>query len=164
MKGIAAEFPEEIVVSGEPTPTRYVLTVEYYAVFGSLPVGCHEIVSTWQDENIAICRGAPAGEIVESKSSRVSAVYHVGGSGSLAVPTGDVFIRFGERTSMKDQCEAIEKAGFSIKKVLPYAVQAGWVRPTSGKIHHALMRYHRLEHIVGVQTVQPQMLTPTSRR
>ena len=164
MKGRAGEFPEEFKVGVEPQATRYVVASGYYAVRGSLPAGQHDVVSQLEDPDITICRGVPDDEIADAPSTPLVAVYHVGQAGPLAVPTGDVFVRFGDKESLQDKREAIEKAGFSINQVLSYAPQAGWVRPTSGEVHDALTGFRRLEQIAGVQSVEPQMLTPLARR
>jgi hypothetical protein len=155
-------FPNQCEVGSKAT--RYILANNYYAVFGALPDGVHDVEFRMPDDEITVCRGVPPHELTELMGKQVCAVYRVGQSGPLAVPTGQVFVRFEDNTLLRDRAEEIASAGFTIRQVLSYAPQAGWVHPTSGYVQDALQGYSRLEQIAGVHAVEPQMLTPPSHR
>jgi hypothetical protein len=91
-------------------------------------------------------------------------VYVTDPGGSQAVPSGLVFVRFGEKMSARDHEGAIAAAGYEIVEVPPYALHAAWVRARDGSIPTALNGVERLEAIDGVENVEPQMLRPRSLR
>jgi hypothetical protein len=85
-------------------------------------------------------------------------VYSAGPDGPLAIPTGRVFVRLAEGTRIEDRRPAFEAAGFQIDKLLPYASNAAWLRPTQGGTAAALQRATDLGKLSDVVHVEPQLL------
>ena len=157
MVGIAVSYPSEFMVSAGGKPVRYVLADELVAIRNA-PAGS-QVVATLDDGEISVFRA-----IKPVAAAEVVAVYRLGSSGPLAVPTGKVFLRFRENDALTEHRPEIEGAGFLIESVLSYAPQAGWVVPASGAIPDALVNYRRLAEISGVEGVEPQMLSPAEHR
>lgn len=148
-----------------PRPTRYVLADGYFAVPESVAAAAHlDIEIRLEDGGLCVCRGAPDTNLASLGSGDVTPVYRIGEGGPLAVPTGRVFLRFEERTSLSSRQRAIERAGFAIQQALSYAPHAGWVTPQSGRTADALERFPKLSQLAGVQAVEPQMLMQSQRR
>lgn len=85
-------------------------------------------------------------------------VYRRTPGGLLAVPTGRVVVRFAEGDRADRHTEELAEAGYDLEEVLAYAPHAGWVRPSGGGIPDALRKLDRLEKVIGVENVEPQML------
>jgi hypothetical protein len=93
----------------------------------------------------------------------VGPVYRRSG-GSLAVPTGRVFVRLGEGESVRTRTSELEAAGFQVEEVPSYAPHAAWVRPASGRIADALGSLDRLRRLPGVEHVEPQLVGEVARK
>jgi hypothetical protein len=90
-------------------------------------------------------------------------VYALGG-GTLAVPTGRMFVRFAEGADPRAASEALAAAGFRVASVPGYAPGAAWVEPVDGGIGGALGRIAALRAIPGVEHAEPEMLTERGAR
>ncbi|HPM80363.1 MAG TPA: hypothetical protein PLF81_06665 [Candidatus Anammoximicrobium sp.] len=158
-------FPPEFSVATSPGPTRYVLADGYFAVPDSVATAANlDIEFRLEDDGLCVCRGVPGSEPASDASGGSTPVYRIGQRGPLAVPTGRVFVRFEQPTSLSSRREEIQRAGFVIQQSLSYAPHAGWVAPQSGRIADALERFPNLRQLAGVQAVEPQMLMPAQRR
>jgi hypothetical protein len=89
-------------------------------------------------------------------------VYALSG-GSLAVPTGRVFVRFADGGSPRAAERQIADAGFRIEQVPAYAPNAAWVAP-AGDIAAALRGVDALRAVPGVEHAEPEMLMDRHRR
>lgn len=100
--------------------------------------------------------------IFELVTERVEAddrvVYTVQPGGSVAIPTGRIFIRFADGVNVADRTSDIENAGYKIAEKIDYAKNAAWLSEESGSIAKALAGIENLESIKGVENVEPQML------
>ncbi|MGH7960233.1 MAG: hypothetical protein ACRERD_00210, partial [Candidatus Binatia bacterium] len=97
-------------------------------------------------------------------SGKVGPVYALHPSGTPAVPTGQVFIRFQEGVTVEARRQEIEQAGYEIAQSIAYAPHAAWLQARSGEIAAALTGIPTLEKIAGVENVEPQMLMPKANR
>lgn len=159
------EFPSEFSVATLPEPTRYFLADGYFAVPDPVAAAANlEIEFRLEDDALCVCRRTPGTEPASFPAGDLTPVYRIGQRGPLAVPTGRVFVRFEEHTSLSSRREEIQDAGFVIQQSLSYAPHAGWVTPQSGQIADALERFPNLSQLTGVQAVEPQMLMPNQRR
>lgn len=159
-----AEFPPEFSVATLPRPTRYVLADGYFAVPDPLATAANLAIEfRLEDAALCVCRRRP-GRDADFPSGDLTPVYRIGERGPLAVPTGRVFVRFQEHTSLASRREEIQHAGFVIQQSLSYAPHAGWVTPQSGQLADALERFPNLMQLAGVQAVEPQMLMQSQRR
>jgi hypothetical protein len=91
-------------------------------------------------------------------------VYALEPGGTLAVPTGQVFIRFKEGVPVKERLREIQQADYEIAQTLEYAPHAAWLRARSGEIADALAGIQALEAIADVENVEPQMLMQRANR
>lgn len=91
-------------------------------------------------------------------------VYRRVPGGDIVVPTGLVFVRFGEHDAAEDHRDDLSGAGYALEQVPGYAPHAAWVRAASGSIADALRNVGRLSGLSGVVSVEPQMIGERSRR
>jgi hypothetical protein len=88
----------------------------------------------------------------------ISAVYEDPVSGAIVVPTGRVSIRFAASIRAETMRTEIERAGYIMVSVPSYALNAAWVEDIAGSIAQALAHLDCLEHIAGIENVEPQLL------
>lgn len=158
-------FPHEIVISSEDGVVMYTQLPGHFAIHGSLPdaLGPSQITELDQ-EAISICRGNwPCLDQLDPGTT-VTPVYAPGGTSAPFVPTGLVFIRFNNAIMANHRREAIERAGYTISRLLPYAPHTAWLEARSGKINDALAQLDSLTFLDGVEAVAPQLLSPVRRR
>lgn len=158
--GLFDGFPERIA-AGAANAVVYQQKPGYFARHGK-PLGEEEAEVVFKPEEIAIVQGSPASPLAPGQV--LSPVYAPLGGGSLAVPTGQVFLRFRAGESVAAHRDALQQAGFSIARELDYAPQAAWIRARSGSIAEALSGLSRLKAIDGVESVEPQLLMQRARR
>lgn len=150
----------------------YVRQSDYFAVHlqelsqtqGSTARLVSEAIFTLEDQ-IAIFRGSPATHrSLATQTEAISAVYALEPGGSIAVPTGQVFLRFAEGIAVETRQNIIQQAGYQVTEIVFYAPNAAWLRPLSGEIADALRLLSRLEAIDPVEVVEPQMVMGRSKR
>ncbi len=147
-------FPRRILRG----PDRAVVFAQkpgWYALHGE-PLPTAEGVLLFEPEAIAVLPGAPAAPLAAGQS--LSPVYAQPGSDALAVPTGQLFIRFRPGESALAHRAALEQAGCRIASVPDHAPEAAWLRATSGSIADAFGCLSRLRERPGVESVEPQLL------
>lgn len=154
------EYPQQIHVGTDAT-VFYNRQSGYYAAHykqGSMRPSDAIFVLNENGGSIAIFAGEPPAIDDTANTDALSPVYTVQGSGTLAVPTGMVFIRFAESVDIASQQAAINQAGYEVAQTLAYAPHAGWLRAKTGKIADALTGISQLATIPNVENVEPQML------
>lgn len=154
------QFPQQISVGATSPAVVYVQKAGYYAVHGR-PLPTDNAVVVFEAEAIAIMQGNPT---EATPAQTLSPVYTPQGGESLAVPTGQVFIRFRENDTAEAHRNALEEAGYTIAQTLDYAPQAAWLRAASGDIADALAGVSKLGAIANVESIEPQMLMQRSLR
>jgi hypothetical protein len=160
-EGTFSDYPSEIRFSSQQSNVFYHLLSQYYAVHYSQPqTAAPEAILQLNEGEIAVFSGDPS----PSVSGKVGPVYTLPASGSFAVPTGLIFIRFAETVSVKSHQADIELAGYEIADTLAYAPNAAWLRAPSGQILAALLGITKLEAIANVENVEPQMLMASVSR
>ncbi|MBN3941819.1 hypothetical protein [Nostoc sp. NMS9] len=161
-KDYFSEYPEQIRVGSNAydalrlrTALSYTRKPGYYAVHynqpGTVATGA---ILRLNDGAIAVFSGEPN----QSEQGILSPVYTLESNGSIAVPTGLVFIRFAEGVDVESQHEAINRAGYKVAQSLSYAPHTAWLRAQSGNIVDAIAGIYQLEAIANVENVEPQML------
>ena len=167
-KDYFSDYPQEIRVGSDAygglrlrTAVCYTRKPGYYAVHYKQPntVASGAILQL-NDGAIAVFSGEPN----QSEQGALSPVYTLQPNGSLAVPTGLVFIRFAEGVDVESQREVINQAGYEVEQSLDYAPQAAWLRAQSGNIVDAIAGISQLEAIPNVENVELQMLMERSLR
>ncbi|MBD2530815.1 hypothetical protein H6G97_15010 [Nostoc flagelliforme FACHB-838] len=161
-KDYFSDYPEQIRVGSDAyaglrlrTAVSYTRKPGYYAVHYNQPsTVASGAILRLNDGAIAVFSGEPN----QSEQGILSPIYTLQPNGSLAVPTGLVFIRFAEGVGVESQREAINQAGYEVAQSLPYAPHTAWLRAKSGKIVDAIAGISQLEAIANVENVEPQML------
>ncbi len=168
-KNYFSEYPQQIRFGTEQSAVLYSRKPGYYAVHykepGTVAPGA---VLQLNDGAIAIFQGEPDEPEnairLASTTGTLGPIYTLQADGTLAVPTGLVFIRFVEGVEVELHREAIKQAGYEIAQSLSYAPQAAWLRAQSGNILDALVGISKLESIPNVENVEPQMLMERVQR
>jgi hypothetical protein len=93
----------------------------------------------------------------------VTAVY-AQKAGPIAVPTGEVFVRFAEDVRAEARLEELSNAGYEVAKIPSYAPNAAWVRAQGGDVADSLRNIAALRRLPGVQNVEAQMAVELTRR
>jgi hypothetical protein len=154
-----SEYPQQVRAGTDRSAVLYRRQPGYYAVHYNEPRKVAPgAVLQLNDGAIAVFSGEPDTTQLTSTQATIGPIYTLQPDGSLAVPTGMVFIRFAENVDVESHREAIKQAGYEIAQSLSYAPHAAWLRAQSGKISDALMGISKLEAIPNVENVEPQML------
>lgn len=155
-----SEYPQQIRVVKDQSTILYDRRPGYYAVHYNQPNSVAEqAVLQLNDGTIAVFAGEP-----QELDNTLSPIYTLQPDGSLAVPTGLIFIRFVVEVDVESRREAIAQAGYEVAQKLSYAPHAAWLRAQSGKILDALKGISRLEAIPDVENVEPQLLMARVQR
>lgn len=152
--GLFAGFPQRIA-AGAPNAVVYEQKTGYFARHGE-PLGEEAAEVVFEPEQITIARGSPATPLAPGQA--LSPVYAPLGGDSLAVPTGQVFLRFRAGETAAAHREALQQEGFTITRELDYAPEGAWICASSGSIAEALSGLSALRSIDGVESVEPQLL------
>jgi len=168
-KNYFSEYPQQIRFGTEQSAVLYSRKSGYYAVHykqpGTVAPGA---VLQLNDGAIAVFQGEPDESEnairLASTTGTLGPIYTLQADGTLAVPTGLVFIRFVEGVEVESHREAIKQAGYEIAQSLSYAPHAAWLRAQSGNILDALVGISKLEAIPNVENVEPQMLMERVQR
>ncbi|WP_375467748.1 hypothetical protein [uncultured Nostoc sp.] len=161
-KDYFSEYPEQIRVGSDRTAVSYTRKPGYYAIHYNQPkTVASGAVLQLNDGAMSTTGYAYAvfpGEPNQSEQGTLSPIYTLQPNGSLAVPTGLVFIRFAEGVDVESQREVINQAGYEVAQSLDYAPHAAWLRAQSGNIVDAIAGIPQLEAIPKVENIEPQML------
>lgn len=117
---------------------------------------------TLADGAIAVFRGEANADAV--RAGKVGPVYQLGSGGTVAVPTGRVFLRFRAGVEAATRRPEIEAAGYRLEEVPSYASHAAWLLPKKGDIAGALAGIDELKKLPDVEAVEPEMLRQSARR
>jgi hypothetical protein len=124
---------------------------------GTLPATLH-----FPAEHVAVY---PASALAKATGRAFTGpVYQSHEGGSLAVPTGAIYVRVAAPSKLADRKAQLRAAGYRIAKTLPYAPQAGWVAALDGDLATALNNIDKLDAIDGVEEVAPEMLSKAARK
>ena len=102
--------------------------------------------------------------VATHQSHRAGPVYRTVPGGSPVVPTGRVFVQFGEATDAAAQRDLLADAGFALESVPAYAPHAAWVTPANGQVEDALRGLERLGGLPGAESVEPELVGKSARR
>jgi hypothetical protein len=119
-------FPERLRAGTQRGDSFYARVPGYYAAHdareGADAAGA---VMTLKEEGISVYRGEPGGGVGDATT--VTPVYELQPSGPLAVPTGQIFLRFAEGVAADSQRREIESAGYRIVKTSQYTPHSAWL-------------------------------------
>jgi hypothetical protein len=157
-----SEFPRTVPVGGS-SPQNYHLDDSYFAVHGQHSSAQAAPSLEFVPENIAVYPIDHLSQIGQAPP-QTGPVYTLGKGGSIAVPTGRIFVRLASGSRFEDHATDFRNAGYEIDQTISYAPSAGWVRSLSHSIASSLARLDRLHTIPGVENVEPQMLSKAVRK
>jgi hypothetical protein len=161
MEDFYSQYPSRVGAGHGRSGSGFLLKHGYYSQHPPSDAA-EEAELVLEDGSIAVFRGEPP-KTREVQSS-IGPVYELGPGGSLAVPTGLVFIRFRDEITAGSRLQEIEQAGFELKDVVPYAPNAAWLKARSGSIADSLVGISQLTALADVESVEPQMLMKGSAR
>ncbi|HEX6185786.1 MAG TPA: hypothetical protein VFZ44_17990 [Pyrinomonadaceae bacterium] len=158
-----AGFPERVRAGAKRPDAYYERLPGRYAVHkGGEEQDVAGAEMTFEEEGIAVFKGEP-GESAVPKAP-LTPVYKLHPDGPVAVPTGQIFLRFKEDVDASTRREEIERAGYEIVQIPPYAPSSAWVRSASGDLAKSLADIDALEKLADVENVEPQMLVERALR
>jgi hypothetical protein len=160
MEDFYSKYPHRVGAGTERSGSGFSLKRGYFALHRTDATQAGELV--FDNGRIAVVKGEPS-QTRELQSS-IGPVYELGPGGSLAVPTGSVFIRFLDGVDAASRKQDIERAGYALQESLPYASNAAWLKANSGSIADSLTGLSRLVALPDVENVEPQMLMKGSTR
>jgi hypothetical protein len=159
---IGTDYPRRVGASQKQGGEPFELQEDHYAVHGP-QAGSRPADALFELAGgaISVHRGeAPAGA---ARDEQIGPVY-ARPEGPLAVPTGLLFVRFGEGDSAAEHREEIERRGYEIVDIPAYAPHTAWVRDRKADIASSLRGMDALSSMPGVENVEPQMLMQSARR
>jgi hypothetical protein len=160
MEDFYSKYPNRVGAGTQRSGSAFSLKRGYYALHHPDDTQAGELV--FDDGTIAVVRGEPSQ--TRGVQSSIGPVYELGPGGSLAVPTGAVFIRFHDGVDATSRKQDIERAGYSVEESLQYASNAAWLKANSGSIADSLTGLSRLADLPDVENVEPQMVMKGSTR
>src|SRR5919206_3610557 len=102
----------------------------------------------------------PAARVAAFEGEGAMPVYELTPGGTLAYPTGKIWVRFEEGTEAASRAADLERAGFRIERVPKYAPNGAFV--TAADAAFALSHLDALRAVGGIEHVEPQMLLEAS--
>ncbi|HKA23198.1 MAG TPA: hypothetical protein VKN18_33330 [Blastocatellia bacterium] len=162
MEDFYSQYPSRVGAGTGRSGSGFILKHGYYATQRPAADIAQDAELVLDDGAIAVFKGEPP-KTREVQSS-IGPVYELGPGGSLAVPTGLVFIRFRDGIDAGSRQQEIEHNGFDVKEIVPYAPNAAWLKARSGSIADSLAGISNLAALPDVESVEPQMLMKGSAR
>ncbi len=159
-----AKFPRKLAAGSKLEAVVYSLMPDRYAVHRQQSQAAVPGAEHLLDEGkVAIFKGQ-APSVVAEADERLSAVYTLTTGGTLAVPTGLIFVRLADGMDVNDSNKEFANAGYEVVERLAYAPNAAWLRARSGAIDAALNGIDGLVKLPNVESVEPQMIMESVRR
>lgn len=156
-----SSFPNVLQIRTGQGSLQYVRQPALFAVHGSLPNYLKTDVELVLEENsITICRGEPAPSADLPTSLKITPVYARDPHGPLAVPTGQIFLRFTPDVKTEERRGNLADHGYAIVHIPSYAPHTAWVQATNGDIATSLLNIEQLNGLPGLVNVEPQLLMP----
>jgi hypothetical protein len=161
-KTAATVAPPRVRVGAGAQAAEFFLVPEKVAFHG-LPSGVvpKEAVDVFGNEGIAVFEAGAQGEAARPSlegETRRGPVYATSNGGSLAVPTGRIFLRLVEGGHPLHLTPDLASLGFAIQEIPSHAPHTAWLAPVSGDVTKALAALEDLARLPGVRGVEPQML------
>ena len=136
------------------------LRADLVALHGAAPESGAKAVLHLPGAQVEVVRDA---DVDSSEARRRGPVYAQQPTGTLAVPTGRVFLRLA-RSAGTDLAARLAPLGFKIV-LQPHATPVGaWVEPIGGRIEDGLARIAELAALPGVEGAEPELLREAHRR
>jgi hypothetical protein len=151
--------PDVVVIEGDDGSVTLRKRSDSYAIRGPVPDELRAgVLETLPGDDITIIRGTPRADSVAQ--GQLLPVYRGDSGEDLAVVTGRIFLRLDEGREAAGATERVASMGLRVAEILPYAPNAAWLEPASGKVADGLARLDELRALPGVAHVEPQILRP----
>jgi hypothetical protein len=95
---------------------------------------------------------------------RFGPVYRAEPAGTLAVPTGRVFVRFEQGLGAPERARILRDSGYRVEDMPSWAPGSAWIVPAEGGVAEALHGISELCAHAGVIHVEPELLRPKTKR
>lgn len=160
-----SSFPDALQIRTERGSLRYTKQPGFYAVHGPLPNNLQTAVElVLEDNTITICRGEPALSADLPTSLKITPVYALDPHGPLAIPTGQIFLRFTPDIRVEVHRRSLAEQGYTVVTIPSYAPHTAWVQATNDDIATSLFNLERLTTLPGVVHAEPQLLMQRKNR
>lgn len=158
-------FPDILLVVTERASLRYAKQSLLYAVHGPLPISLETMVELVLEGNsVTICRGTPPSSADLPASLTITPAYRLDPHGPLAVPTGQIYIRFTPGIDIETRRNSLADCGYVILQVPSYAPHTAWIQSTDGDIATSLQNIERLHDLPDLVQAEPQLLIQQKTR
>ena len=160
-----SSFPDALQIRTERGSLRYTKQPGFYAVHGPLPNNLQTAVElVLEDNTVTICRGEPALSADLPTSLKITPVYALDPHGPLAIPTGQIFLRFTPDVKTDERRGNLADHGYTVVRIPSYAPHTAWVQATNGDIATSLLNIEQLNGLPGLVNVEPQLLMQRKNR
>lgn len=159
-----AKYPRKLAANSKEGAPTYTFVPGLYAVHRKQIEAGTKPEYLLNDGKIAVFKVDSDRDVTTAEEGKVSPVYALTAGGSLAVPTGLVFIRLAAGLEVKALKDELSNAGYKVAETLAYAPNAAWLEPQSEDIADGLNGLAALEKLPNVESVEPQMLMESVRR
>ena len=156
-----ASAPRRIRVKSAQGETRYRLAEELIAIHGA--ARSRSAIVAFEGDGIVVEALASRRRFTEMGKA-LGPVYRQQPAGTVAVPTGRVFVRFAEGERAEDHRAELAASGYQLEHVPSYSPGAAWTRHVSGSVTAALRELDQLGRIPAVEHVEPQFLSQPGLR
>lgn len=158
-----AEYPKTLRGRTLEPSVVYELATDRYAVHKAETRSAVDREGDLGDDSaVRVVMGQPSGD--EVSGGGLGPVYRLKPAGTVAVPTGLIFIRFKPGVNAADRSADIRRSGYEVVETVEYAPQSAWLSVPSGDIAKALGGIVALERLADMENVEPQMLMPRAAR
>ena len=158
-------FPAQLRVGSQSSATVFFKQTDTYSVHyaDDIPTQARSLGgNVLEEEKIVVFSQASVSNRALtdalSTATEITPVYATQLGGSIAVPTGRVFIQFPEGDTAENHTDEISRAGYDISEQVIYAPHAAWLTPTTGRVEDGLGNLAGLISLPQVQSVEPQLL------
>jgi len=163
-----ADYPATLKQSTLKPEILYHRSREHFAVRGAPETSARDVpvLTVTGDDGVTLTvyRGGPSiWRAWSGDPASIVPVYALSGT-VMVVPTGRIFVRFRDGVVASTRATDLERAGYRLAQMLPYAPNAAWVEADDQQIASALGNISRLERLGDVVNVEPQLLAPRIAR
>jgi hypothetical protein len=92
------------------------------------------------------------------RPGRPGPVYRSVPGGSVAVPSGRVFVRFASGERALDHAAALARLGYTIAEAPEWSPESAWVAAADASVETALSGIPALSRLPGVEHAEPELL------
>jgi hypothetical protein len=118
------------------------------------------VLATLPEERVAVF-DRPHSALTSIAQAEYLPVYAFSENLPPAIPTGRIFVLGAIDVNLS---EIVERLGYEIESIPPYAPHSAWIVASDRSIATALSNLQDLMATTGLESVEPQMLRPSKSR